>query len=93
MEAQVREYNTAHGFTPMPVHSSRTEEVRHRGGHLGTEMDNNANPAAPPGFCRPVYSTPAKNMRAAQAATAELNGLVVGLPFGPPTVVVPGSRQ
>ena len=74
LEAQVREYNTAHGFTPVPVHSSRTEEVRRRGGHLGAEMDN-ADPAAPPGFRRPVYSTPTKNMRAAQAATAELGGL------------------
>ena len=38
-------------------------------------MDNDANPVAPPGFRRPVYSTPAKNMRAVQAATAELAGL------------------
>ena len=74
LEAQVREYNIAHGFTPVPVHSGRTEEVRRRGGHLGAEMDN-ADLAAPPGFRRPVYSTPAKNMRAAQAAMAEFNGL------------------
>ena len=37
-------------------------------------MDN-ADPAAPPGFRRPVYITPMKNMRAAQAATDELDGL------------------
>ena len=38
-------------------------------------MGNDANPAAPPGFRRPDYNTPAKNMRAAQAAAAELAGL------------------
>ena len=38
LEAQVREYNNAHGFTPVPVHSSRVEEVRRRGGNLGSEM-------------------------------------------------------
>ena len=50
LEAQVREYNSAHDFTPVPVHSIRAEEVRRRGSHLGAEMGNNANPAAPPGF-------------------------------------------
>ena len=39
------------------------------------EMGITSDPAVPPGFRQPVYSMPAKNMRAAEAAAAELPGL------------------
>lgn len=90
LEARLREFNGAHGFTPVPSQPgftpmdpagpSRLDEVRRRGGGLRAEMsvfnpvDNN-EPAAPPGYREPVYSSPAKNLKAAQIAQAEVVGL------------------
>ena len=38
-------------------------------------MGITSDPAVPPGFRQPVYNTPAKNMRAAEATAAELPSL------------------
>src|SRR5664279_4060013 len=75
LEATVREYNSAHGFTPVPNQPSWLDEVRRRGGGLGGELGHDGEPATPPGFRRPVYSSPVKNMKATQAAAAEMAGL------------------
>ena len=57
-----REYNVVHDLTPTNLEPSRVAEVRHRGGAIGRALG--ANP--------PVYDTPVKNMRVAEAAMADL---------------------
>ena len=61
MEAQVREYNFAHGFTPIAVEPNRQGNVRR---NLGNEMAGGpapdaepAGPAGAPPTRRPVYSS------------------------------------
>lgn len=75
LEARLRGLNGAHGFTPMPAQPSRIDEVRRHGGGLRAEMGISNEPTSPPSYREPIYSTPAKNMKAAQIAQADLAGL------------------
>src|SRR3990170_5029017 len=65
LESVQREYDSVHGFTPAAAEPSWVAEVRIRGGAIGRAL----------GAGRPVYDTPIKNMRAAQAAMADLEFL------------------
>jgi len=80
LDISMREYNTAHGFTPVAKLPSRIGEVRNRGRNLNDEFARDGRSksnlsASPMSADRPVYSTPAKNMRAAEAAAVELSSL------------------
>ena len=80
----MREYNAANGitegFTPV-VNPRRRAELRDRGKDLNVEMDKAAESSTvksvsrKSGTGKPVYSSPAKNLRAAAAAKAELSHL------------------
>lgn len=65
MEAVQREYNLANGFTPAADGPSRAGQGQRHGAAIAQLL----------GVGRPTYSTPVKNMRAAEAAAAELSGL------------------
>ena len=65
LDATQLECNAAYGFTPIAAEPSRVAEVRARGGAIGRAL----------GAVPTVYETPAKNMRAAQAAAVGLDQL------------------
>ena len=65
LESSQREFDSAHGLTPPAAEPSRVAEVQIRGGALGRAL----------GTGRPIYDTPIKNMRAAQAVIADLEFL------------------
>ncbi|KAK1618087.1 hypothetical protein QYE76_023604 [Lolium multiflorum] len=69
------EYNRAHGLTPGGDEPSRAGQIRRRGHDLGAEIARDGAPSPTPSAERPVYNTPDKNMRTAQAAAEELNRL------------------
>ena len=75
-----REYDAAHGFSPIGGRPNREAEVRRRGKGLNAEIDrdgratSNVTPSVM-SAARPNYSSPAKTLRAAEAARAELSGL------------------
>ena len=77
----LREYNAANGFTPIAADPSRRAGLQQRGKGLNEEMDKEVRPATSArsgsrlSTGRPVYSSPAKNLRAAEAVRAELSGL------------------
>ena len=76
----MREYNKAHGFTPVVARPSRIDDVRARGKNLNAELardgkSRSSRTASHISADRPKYSTPAKNLRAAEAAVAELSSL------------------
>ena len=83
-DRDLREYNAANGitegFTPV-VNPRRRAELRDRGKDLNVEMDRAAESSTgksasrKSGTGKPVYSSPAKNLRAAAAAKAELSHL------------------
>ena len=75
MEITQREYNRAHGLTPGGDEPSRAGHVRRRGRDLGDEIARDGAPSPAPSAELPVYNTPDKNMRAAEAAAEELNRL------------------
>ncbi|KAK1609247.1 hypothetical protein QYE76_032920 [Lolium multiflorum] len=75
MEITQREYNRAHGLTPGGDGPSRAGQIRRRGRDLGAEIARDGAPSPAPSAEQPVYNTPDKNMRAAQAAAEELNRL------------------
>ena len=79
VEAQVREYNYAHGFTPVVAEPNQRGNIRcNLTGEMAGEPATKAGLAAPasaPTTHRPVYSSPAKNMKAAWTVAAELPGL------------------
>jgi hypothetical protein len=65
---QLREYEAAHGFTPVVARPSRIEEVRTRGRDLNTEIDKGARDkshSATSTVPKVIYSSPVKNLRAA----------------------------
>ena len=62
-EAYQRDMDCAVGGSPAPVGPSRLGAVQHRGVAIANLF----------GASRPVYATPAENIRAAQAAADELN--------------------
>ncbi|KAK1642227.1 hypothetical protein QYE76_060032 [Lolium multiflorum] len=75
MEITQREYNRAHGLTPGGDEPSRAGHIRRRGRDLGAEIARDGAPSPAPSAELPVYNTPDKNVRAAEAAAEELNRL------------------
>ncbi|KAK1606049.1 hypothetical protein QYE76_029722 [Lolium multiflorum] len=75
MEITQREYNRAHGLTPGGDGPSRAGQIRRRGRDLGAEIARDGAPSPTLSAELPVYNTPDKNMRAAEAAAEELNRL------------------
>ena len=76
----LREYNQAHGLTPVAARPSRVEEVRKRGKGLNAEIARDGRSSSSKTHSnlsveKPKYSSPAKTLRAAEAARAELSGL------------------
>ena len=78
----MREYHSAHGLTPLSKQPSRFGLVRNRGRDLNDEIarDGRARSITTASASvlsdRPVYDSPAKNLRAADAAAAELSNLI-----------------
>ncbi|KAK1677037.1 hypothetical protein QYE76_037885 [Lolium multiflorum] len=70
-----REFDRAHGFTPAGNAPSRAGQIRRRGGDLGAEIDRDGAESPAPSMELPIYNTPEKNMRAAEAAAEELSRL------------------
>jgi hypothetical protein len=75
---QLREYEAAHGFTPVVTRPSRIDEVRTRGRDLNTELekgstdkDHTATSTVP----KVIYSSPVKNLRAAAEVAKDLSNL------------------
>ena len=76
LEQNIREYNIAHGYTPIG-RPSRMEEVRARGGNLAREIGRDGQTASGHSASyitapKPVYNSPSKYFRAAEAVAAEL---------------------
>ena len=79
-DISLREYNKAHGFTPVANRTSRIDEVRIRGRDLNAEIardgrSKSSRIASHVSADKPKYSTPGKNLRATEAAAAELSCL------------------
>ena len=81
LERSQREYASANGLAPVSRLAGRLGDVGVRGKNLHSELDRAARSGthsnAPASYItpRPVYDTPAKNLRAAEAAAVELSGL------------------
>ncbi|KAE8793529.1 hypothetical protein D1007_31812 [Hordeum vulgare] len=65
MKGTQHEYNSAYGLTPVSMAPSRLGPVRGRGQFIAEIL----------GGKQPIYETPAANLRAAQAAMAEMPSL------------------
>jgi hypothetical protein len=79
LDRDMREYNTANGFTSV-VRSCPTQADRQHliGKNLAKELDGVAESSAPSSFVsipKPVYNTPAKCIKVAEQVAAELSGL------------------
>jgi hypothetical protein len=75
---QLREYEAAHGFTPVVTRPSRIEEVRTRGRDLNTELDKGARAkshSATSTLPKVINSSPVKNLRAAAEVAKDLSCL------------------
>jgi hypothetical protein len=75
---QLREYEAAHGFTPVVTQPSQIEEVRTRGRDLNTELGKDAKAkshTATSTVPKVVYSSPVKNLRAAAEVAKDLSNL------------------
>jgi hypothetical protein len=75
---QLREYEAAHGFTPVVTRPSRIDEVRTRGRDLNTELGKDARArshTATSTVPKVVYSSPVKNLRAAAEVAKDLSNL------------------
>ena len=80
LEMTLREYDQAHEFTPAATGPSHVADVHRRGRNLNVEIERDARSSsnkAPSHMTaeKPRYSSPAKTLRAADAARAELSGL------------------
>ena len=81
LDRSLREYHSAYGLTPMSKQPSRFGQVRNRGRDLNAEIDRDDRSksrsvaSASALSDRPVYDSPTKNLRAADAAAAELSNL------------------
>jgi hypothetical protein len=78
LNRQLREYEAAHGFTPVVTRPSRIEEVRTRGRNLNTELGKAARAkshTATSTVPNVVYSSPVKNLRAAAEVAKDLSNL------------------
>ena len=79
-DISLREYNKAHGFAPVANQTSRMHEVRNRGRDLNAEIgrdgrSKSSRTVSHVSADKPRYSTPGKNLRATEAAAAELSCL------------------
>jgi hypothetical protein len=75
---QLREYEAAHGFTPVVTRPSRIEEVRTRGRDLNTELGKDARDKShttTSTLPKVIYSSPVKNLRAAAEVAKDLSCL------------------
>jgi hypothetical protein len=75
---QLREYEAAHGFTPVVTRPSRIEEVRTRGRDLNTELGKDARDkshTATSTLPKVIYSLPVKNLRATAEVAKDLSCL------------------
>jgi hypothetical protein len=75
---QLREYDAAHGFTPVVTQPSQIEEVRTRGRDLNTELGKDARAkshSATSTLPKVIYSSPVKNHRAAAEVAKDLSYL------------------
>ena len=72
LNATMREYNTVHGFEPARGNTEKLNEVRRKGGDLGGAMNRAGEPHEHSDIVLPEYSCPTQNMKAAEAAAAEL---------------------
>jgi hypothetical protein len=75
---QLREYEAAHGFTPVVTRPSRIEEVRTRSRDLNTELDKGARAkshSATSTLPKVIYSSAIKNLRAATEVAKDLSCL------------------
>jgi hypothetical protein len=75
---QLREYEAAHGFTPVVTRPSRIEEVRTRGRDLNTELGKDAGAkshTATSTLPKVIYSSLVKNLRAAVEVAKDLSYL------------------
>ena len=68
----MREYNTAHGFEPTMGNTEKLNEVRGKGGDLGGALNRAGQVHEHSDIGFPEYSCPTQNMKAAEAAAAEL---------------------
>src|SRR3954454_15053526 len=75
----VREYKTANGIKPVNTGPGRIDDVRARGKRLNGELAKDGKTTSASSSLvaveKPVYTTPAMNMRAAETAIAELSNL------------------
>jgi hypothetical protein len=75
---QLREYEAAHGFTPVVTRPSRIEEVRTRGRDLNIELGKDARAKShttTSTLPKVIYSSPVKNLRAAAEVAKDLSCL------------------
>jgi hypothetical protein len=75
---QLREYEAAHGFTPVVTRPSRIEEVGTRGRDLNTKLGKDARAkshSATGTVPKVIYSSPVKNLRAATEVAKDLSNL------------------
>jgi hypothetical protein len=75
---QLREYEAAHGFTPVVTQPSRIEEVRTRGRDLNAELGKDARAkshSATSIVPKVIYSSPVMNLRAAAEVAKDLSNL------------------
>ena len=72
LNAMMREYNTIHGFEPARGNTEKQNEVRRKGGDLGGALNHAGQLHEHSDIVLPEYSCPAQNMKAAEAAAAEL---------------------
>jgi hypothetical protein len=75
---QLREYEAAHGFTPVVARPSRIDEVITRGRDLNTELEKGASGkghTATSTILKVIYSSRVKNLRAAAEVAKDLSNL------------------
>src|SRR3954469_10304670 len=79
LDRDMREYNTAHGFTPVVLsRPSRIDRQQVRGKNLARDLDDVAECKKSDSFVpvpKPIYNTPAQWIKAAEQVAAELSGL------------------
>src|SRR3954469_10438616 len=76
LEATVREYNAAHNVRQRTIPPPVMEELRVVGREVGRELEGEQQPVASTILAPPIaYSTPVKNLRAAEQIARELENL------------------
>jgi hypothetical protein len=75
---QLREYEAAHGFTPVVTRPSWIDEIRTRGRDLNTKLGKDTRAkshTATSTVPKVVYSSPVKNLRVAAEVAKDLSNL------------------